>query len=270
MNDDFYIGWSDETPKDYKGKAKWFFAIALVVLVASAVLYVRYERGFIDSLYEFGTFREVSGVLVDQPAWGIKTVVDGAEKTILLVGFGKAGPDETLQGFIREGKLKVGQYVTLRGQVFHYQGRYGMELTEMEGSFVGAEPTDIVLPSGKSIGMRQLEGEIVDSKCFFGVMNPATKAIHRSCAVRCISGGIPPVLVIREEGKFVDYYILNSADKADLSKDILPYVGVPVKLSGRAMVYDDWKSLEISLQDVELAAQYSVPSRLTAGLTLCR
>ena len=42
-------------------------------------------------------------------------------------------------------------------------------------------------------------GELVDTKCFLGVMRPATGKVHRGCAVRCLSGGAPPALLVRDE-----------------------------------------------------------------------
>jgi len=50
---------------------------------------------------------------------------------------------------------------------------------------------DSPLPS-TSLGTQTLVGEIVDSKCFLGVMNPGQLTTHRACAIRCISGGVRP------------------------------------------------------------------------------
>ena len=49
----------------------------------------------------------------------------------------------------------------------------------------------------ESLGKQTFVGEIVDSKCFLGVMNPGRLTPHRACAIRCISGGVPPVLLVR-------------------------------------------------------------------------
>lgn len=43
-----------------------------------------------------------------------------------------------------------------------------------------------------------LEDEIIDPKCYFGVI-PGKGKIHRSCAIRCISDGIPPVLATTDK-----------------------------------------------------------------------
>ena len=46
-----------------------------------------------------------------------------------------------------------------------------------------------------------LRGEIVDSKCYLGVMNPGEGTVHRDCAARCLSGGLPPMLVVRSPAR---------------------------------------------------------------------
>ncbi len=50
------------------------------------------------------------------------------------------------------------------------------------------------------LGAVTLTGEIVDTKCHLGVMNPGEGKVHRDCAVRCISGGAPPVSGADQEG----------------------------------------------------------------------
>jgi hypothetical protein len=46
---------------------------------------------------------------------------------------------------------------------------------------------------------RTLRGEIVDSKCFLGVMNPGERTVHRDCATRCLSGGVPAMFAYHDE-----------------------------------------------------------------------
>jgi hypothetical protein len=43
-----------------------------------------------------------------------------------------------------------------------------------------------------------LRGEIVDTKCYLGVMTPGEDKVHRGCAVRCISRGVPPAFLVRD------------------------------------------------------------------------
>jgi hypothetical protein len=54
----------------------------------------------------------------------------------------------------------------------------------------------------------------VDTKCFLGVMHPATGKVHRVCAVRCLSGGAPPALLVRDEqGNSTALLLADSNDK---------------------------------------------------------
>ena len=61
----------------------------------------------------------------------------------------------------------------------------------------------------QSLGRQTLVGEIVDAKCFLGVMNPGQLTPHRACAIRCISGGVPPVLLVRQKDGPAIYLLLG-------------------------------------------------------------
>ncbi len=84
-----------------------------------------------------------------------------------------------------------------------------------------------------SLGRRTLRGEIVDSKCYLGVMNPGFGKTHRACAIRCISGGIPPVLLVRSEktGR-ATYYLLVGEDGEAVNEEVLELVALPVEIAG--------------------------------------
>jgi len=78
------------------------------------------------------------------------------------------------------------------------------------------------------LGYAELAGEIVDSKCYFGVMNPGRGKVHRDCAARCLSGGIPPALLVRDgAGSSATVLIAN------FRRELLDHVAEPVALRGR-------------------------------------
>ena len=54
-------------------------------------------------------------------------------------------------------------------------------------------------PQVISLGQGTFVGELVDTKCFLGVMRPATGKVHRGCAIRCLNGGAPPGLLVRDD-----------------------------------------------------------------------
>jgi hypothetical protein len=90
-------------------------------------------------------------------------------------------------------------------------------------------------PALASLGQQTLRGEIVDSKCFLGVMNPGSLTPHRACAVRCISGGIPPVLLVRQTNGSAVYYLLVSSEGQPVNKQVLDLVAEPIEVTGEVV-----------------------------------
>jgi hypothetical protein len=89
------------------------------------------------------------------------------------------------------------------------------------------------------LGEFTLQGEIVDSKCYMGVMKPGNLKPHRACAVRCISGGIPPVLLVRDAAGRSLYFLLVGPEGQSVNQEILQHVALPIEISGRVSRYSD-------------------------------
>ena len=90
------------------------------------------------------------------------------------------------------------------------------------------------------LGTTTVVGEIVDSKCWLGVMKPARLKPHRACATRCISGGIPPLLLVQDERGHTLHYLLAGADGRPLHKEVLDRIAEPVEISGDVARHGDW------------------------------
>ena len=128
-----------------------------------------------------------------------------------------------------------GKAVSLKGTLIYRGGQ-----TMIEVAADSIKPTDvpgIKLPtipgfSSMSLGTQTLVGEIVDSKCFLGVMNPGALIPHRACAIRCISGGIPPVLLVRQTNGPALHLLLVSRDGKPVNKQVLDLVAEPVEITG--------------------------------------
>lgn len=245
--EEFYIGWQEEAPEGFRKTGRYFFLTVVLLLLGFILFFSKAEIGFIDSYFQYGDLTELKGQLVTEPIPAILIEESGERKTIPLVGFGKFGAGPVLEGLKAQLGEDISQHeVVIRGTIFSYQDKKWMELTEGLESLVSHQVKGAVAREITQSGPISISGEIVDPKCFFGVMNPGTKAVHRSCARRCISGGIVPVLAIREEGRFVDYYLLEDDNSENFNQEILPYVGLPITISGEVTQYDDWKVLSIS------------------------
>ena len=107
------------------------------------------------------------------------------------------------------------------------------------GSFVATRPRSRLRSESRvvaeraemretSLGAVQFTGEIVDSKCYFGVMNPGNGKVHRDCAARCISGGIPPAFLVRDAAGRTQTLLLGI-----WRREWLDHVAEPVTIRGR-------------------------------------
>ena len=266
--DKFYIGWQDNAPIPFRHLRKTFFILVLTLLSAFALTYVFIAHTFIASTFDYGQLTELEGRLVEYPVFGLKTQLNDKTVTVPLVGFGKFDALPILQ-HIKSSKKNVPiekLKVTLKGTLIQYQDKTWMELTEGQKSIIHlTEDDQAVKQKVTSEGEQTIFGEVVDPKCFFGVMNPAYGKIHKSCAIRCISGGIPPILATRRDGEFVDYYFLLDQNHQPMNKAILQYVGMPVKLSGNVVHIDDWKAIHVDANNLFS----SISVRLDENFALC-
>ena len=268
--DEFYIGWQDEPTNSHKYKQgrRLFFSVSLLLILLFGVVYLSVENKFVDNYYGYGYLITMEGVVVEYPVFGLRTKIEGKEETVPLVGFGKfdALPvlttiKERAQGM---GTPLANLKVTLKGTILTYQNKTWMELTEGNESIISMEKgTQSYVQNIVTLNTQTISGEIVDPKCFFGAMNPAYSKIHRSCAIRCISGGIPPVLAIREQGVFTDYYFVVDQAGQPLNQSILQYVGMPLTLSGSIEQVDDWKLIKVNIKELAQVAMVKLDSQLT-------
>jgi hypothetical protein len=84
----------------------------------------------------------------------------------------------------------------------------------------------------EDLGIVSSVGEIVDSKCYLGVMHPGRSKPHRACAVRCVAGGVPPMFVVH--GAWSDRITapLVSDEGHAVNQAVLDFVAEPVEIGG--------------------------------------
>ena len=160
----------------------------------------------------------------------------------MLIGFGKHGAEKDIEAIeeIQERNLD-GQTVKLRGTRIYYDGKAALELTEGTEAFVGVgTPLAMPSPINQSMGDVRLFGEILDPKCALGVMKPGYGKPHRSCAVRCISGGIPPILKSQDQEGNTEYVLVLGTNGEKINDQVLPFVADQIRICGRLEQVDDW------------------------------
>src|SRR5437899_9423278 len=103
-----------------------------------------------------------------------------------------------------------------------------VEITPGSITVVDAPPAD--QETTRDLGAVHLTGEIIDSKCDLGVMNPGQGKVHRDCAARCLSGGTPPIFVTNNGGA---QFLLVDQEGRALGHDALrEFVAEPITIRG--------------------------------------
>ena len=217
MNE-FYVGYVPKAPANIASYIKRAVIIALSATAAIAITLVIGQHKFDPSKFEFGVFRPYEGIVETGP------VLVSNGQAYVLVAPGKHGI-----------AVPPGMHARLRGSLAaNGQDR----VLEVEpGSLQILQPQSAATP----LGQRTYEGEIVDTKCYFGVMNPGRGVVHRDCAARCISGGIPAGLLVRDANGNLRTILLTGMPNNTLVR----YAGQKVRISGTLSQIGDALQLKI-------------------------
>jgi len=259
-DDDFYVGWQDHPEEGVRRAAAGATRVLLGLAVVAALVLGFGQPPLRGGVFEYGVEREFEGIVSEEPAPSLRVerpghlaALPGQELPVvvrwLLVAPGKHGAQELVAGL-------DGQAVTVRGSLVYREGQTLLELAgpprsvpaedvRLVAGDEGAEGGSVagaVHPDGGApvpLGRATLVGEIVDSKCYFGVMVPGNGRSHRACAIRCLSGGVPPVFRVATEDGGELCLLLVGRDGRSLNGEILDRVAEPLAITGDIERHDD-------------------------------
>jgi hypothetical protein len=219
---EFYVGYAPRPPRRI-ARTIFLAVVGLNVLAAAiALVLVFAQRPFARSTFEYQQYRDFSGEVELKPYPTLLVGRPGSNQysRYLLVAPGKHGADAEVGAF-------GGEAVRLRGSLIY---RDGQTMVEVVPGSVRAMKRGPAVVSVNTLGEETLTGEIVDSKCYLGVMNPGRTKVHRDCAARCISGGIPPAFVTTD-----GFYLLVGGDGRPLQHEVLGWVGETIQVRGEVL-----------------------------------
>lgn len=219
---EFYIGYAPRPPRRI-ARTIVRAVVGVNVLAAEIALVLLFaQRPFARSMFEFQEYREFTGEVELRPYPALLVRRPGGTEfsRYLMVAAGKHGADAEVRAF-------AGKTVHLRGSLIYRDGQAMVELVPGSVQAAKQEPETV---SVATVGEVTLTGEIVDSKCYLGVMNPGRTKVHRDCAARCISGGIPPAFVTAD-----GFYLLVGRDGRPLQHEVLDWVGETIQVRGEVL-----------------------------------
>jgi hypothetical protein len=246
----FYIGWMAAAPKLLvQFIRKYLLAIFITAIVLGSLLAIS-QKKFSTGVFEFGQLTDVKGIYFERPVPCLK-VLNGRDIlgnpsyiTIPLVGYGKHGAEGAIAEIEKLKNTHLNQKeITLRGTLLYHDGVTIMQIDKNDNAGLRISNETVQsewLPRVKDLGKTVIKGEIIDPKCYFGVMKPGEGKPHRDCAIRCILGGISPMLAVKNEKGEANYYLLVSDDGGNIHEAVQDFVAEPVEMEARLVKYDDW------------------------------
>jgi hypothetical protein len=274
----FYIGWMGSAPKSLAKFIKKYLLFIFPLAILLACLLALSQKKFGTGNFEFGQLTDVKGIYFNKPVPCLK-VMNGKDiwgnpsyLTIPLVGYGKHGAAGTISDIEKEKNTELNQKeLTLRGTLLYNDGVTIMQIDKNDGPVRDISNTLIpadLLPQIKELGVAEIKGEIIDPKCYFGVMKPGDGKPHRDCAIRCILGGISPMLAVKNEKGEANYYLLLGPNGEPVNDAVQDYVAEPVEMNARLVQYDDW--IVAYLDKKENIKRYSyLRSRFGNSIQVC-
>jgi len=239
MND-FYVGYLPKAPTALARFVRRVIIVLGFVAVTVALVVVVGQMPFANSAFEFGKLRSFEGVVEARPFPALLVARPGEigqhdkYSRYLLVAPGKHGADDLVSSF-------DGKQVRLQGQLIYRGGGTMVEITPSSITVLDGTPAN--QEPAHDLGVVSLTGEIVDSKCYLGVMNPGQGKVHRDCAARCLSGGIPPIFVTTDGRQ---QFLLVGVDGRALERDALrEFIAEPITIRGDLMQLGDSRLLKI-------------------------
>jgi nitrite reductase/ring-hydroxylating ferredoxin subunit/DMSO/TMAO reductase YedYZ heme-binding membrane subunit len=210
---EFYVGYLPQAPPGIDRFLRRTASLVAAGALGAGLALASLQGPLGGGDFEFGRGRSFAGTLLESP---VPLLLPPAGKdAFLLVGFGKSSIPKWARGH-------RGDEVRFNGSLIH-RGETAMVEMNDPGSFeaFGGADEDSSAANAAAIhspeapetpaGLFTLTGELVDSKCWLGVMRPSTGKVHRACAVRCLSGGVPPALLLRREGEADRIVVLAGA-----------------------------------------------------------
>jgi hypothetical protein len=234
MNDEFYVGWEKKAAAGIGRTVRRAVMGIILLAILLPILLAVSQRLIGASVFEWGEHKTVAGVLEARPY-----------PHLLVPRPGKIGGEAAFSAYYLVMPWKFG--LTAEA-IARFEGKFvavkGTLIYRENQTMIETRPEWIVSTNGErlrvglngmgyeNLGRETFVGEIVDSKCFLGVMNPGQLTPHRACAIRCISGGCPPILVVRPaQGPPICLLLVSAAGKP-VNAQVLDKVAEPLQITG--------------------------------------
>lgn len=240
-DEEFFIGYAPLLPRGIRR----FLRLAIIGLGCGMVTWAAVlTAGHVtvgSGAFEFGQVVPFAGTIVERPYPALR--LDGldpnAAPSPLLVAPGKHGADAIVAGLDERRVTFLGTRIQ--------RGPHTM---------IQLEPASVVVRQGPSTTMPRgtaaqdsadarvnVTGEVVDSKCFLGVMVPGSGKTHKDCASLCLRGGIPPAIYLEDRGGRWALLLLTGPSGEPVTAPARDVAGEVIRMAGTIKRRNGWQVL---------------------------
>jgi hypothetical protein len=232
----FYVGYQPKAPAELSRHLPKLLTVLGFLAFGLGLLLAAQQQPAGPGRFEWGRPQRFVGRIEEHPSpvlWVDRAGGTGAgQSSYDLVSTGKHGAGRQFQGL-------NGQWVSLAGVLIDHPSRTLIEVVDgsVEELEIGPDGNRLVsdFPESGDLGEVVLFGEVVDSKCYAGVMKPGRGKTHRDCAVRCIAGGIPAVFVVETTHGSMLTLDLVDEEGSPMGTKLLDRVAEPLEVKGRVL-----------------------------------
>lgn len=236
----FFVGYLN-LPKRYIKFLKFFLPISFLGMLLLSYTLAVYEKAPNKGIGWDPTGKtsvSIEARIFTKPYVLARFKYKNVSKTAILTAMNKTGIKHRVKGL--HNKL-----VKLTGIMTQYKGRFVFNILDSKDAIKILKTQSNIFKNflKKDLGFKTLTGEVIDPKCYVGAMKPGEGKTHKACATLCIKGGIPPVLLVKDQyasSIFEERFYLLLDEKGNPVLDtILPFIGDQVKLQGRVFKWGD-------------------------------
>lgn len=222
-SNDFYVGYL-ALPRGLRAILTGLVLVLFAFVAFDAWLFATWQPASGDGSWAEAP-TEYVGTFARDPYPSLRVDQNGQLRTYIVISDEKRGAEAALEAFADGATIKLNGYLIERAAV----GMIQLAATDVAAV---ANVRATTAPPPEIHGRVTLDGEIVDSKCWLGVMRPGEGHVHKACASLCLRGGIPPMFVTRMAG-MPPVTLMTTFDGGKIPPEaILDFVADPVRVTG--------------------------------------
>jgi hypothetical protein len=237
-SEEFFIGYAPPMPPQVARFVRAIVIGLVCVLLAWAVTVGAAHVTLEGGTFEFGHPQSFAGIIVEHPYPALRPN-EGDRNGMawpLLVAPGKRGADALVRGL-------DGRHVTLTGTHIRRDSQVMIEIDPSTLVALGAPGTTTPTSPGDTdiaSGPIRIRGEVVDSKCFLGVMVPGSGKTHKDCASLCLRGGIPPAVNVKDRSGKSAVMLLTHDSGEPIGVEAIAVAGEAIDMTGTVERQGGW------------------------------